>query len=112
MEIYFRTKRLQKICSKQSEMVRKLGTGCANRLKQRMAELRGAPALSDISHLSPPRLHALGGDRKGQYSVDLQHPQRLLFIIADETISLLEDGGVDKTKVLSVEIVEICDTHG
>lgn len=112
MEIFFRTKGLQKICSKQSEMVRKLGTGCAKRLKQRMAELSGAPALSDISHLPPPRMHALEGNRKGQFSVDLQHPQRLLFIIADSPIPFLEDGGVDKTKVLSVEIVEICDTHG
>lgn len=112
MDISFRTRDLQRICSKQSKMVRKLGLPCAKKLQQRMTELDGAQTLSDISHLPPARLHALDGDRSGQFSVDLRHPYRLLFIVVDDPVPLLEAGGIDRGKVLSIEIVEICDTHG
>lgn len=78
---------------------------------QRMSELRAAIALIDISHLPPPRLHELSGNRKGQFSVDLYHPYRLLFILANNPCPLKEDGGLDKEKITQVEIIEIVDTH-
>jgi proteic killer suppression protein len=112
MNISFKTRKLQKICSQKTEMVRAVGADCAKKLQQRMSELWAASSLSDISHLPPARLHALVGDRKNTFSVDLKHPYRLLFTVADDLIPYLEDGGIDKGKVLSVEIVEICDTHG
>ena len=81
------------------------------KLKQRMAELKAADVLADISHLPPPRLHELTGKEKGQFSVDLQHPYRLLFIPADEPVPRKEDGGIELNGVKAVEIIEIADTH-
>ena len=92
-------------------MQKELGPQGAQKLKQRMAELKAAQILADVSHLPPSRLHELTGQQKGQFSVDLQHPFRLLLIPADDSIPRRVDGGIDLNSVHSVEIVDIADTH-
>lgn len=111
MLIYFKTKKLQKLCSEQREMQKQLTKSMARKLQQRMGELKAAEALSDISHLPPPRCHELTGNRAGQFSVDLEHPYRLLFIPADDPIPYREDNGIDLDQVTEIEIIDIEDTH-
>ena len=111
MVIYFRTKRLQKICNHTNEAIKKLGPKMTRKLQQRLMELKAAPCLADISNVPPPRCHPLSGNRDGQLSVDLEHPYRLLFIPANDPIPVTQDGGLDWTKVTEIEIVEITDTH-
>ncbi|MCX5845602.1 MAG: type II toxin-antitoxin system RelE/ParE family toxin [Deltaproteobacteria bacterium] len=111
MDIYFRTKKLQKICSEEKEMQKQLGMKCAEKLKQRMMELKAADALSDISHLPPSRCHELSGKRARQFSVDIEQPYRLLFVPTNNPIPRLKDGGIDKQRVTEIEIIEITDTH-
>ena len=74
-------------------------------------ELRAASNLDEISRVPPPRCHELSGDRKGQLSVDLDHPFRLILIPADDPIPTKPDGGLDWASLTSVEILEIADTH-
>jgi proteic killer suppression protein len=111
MVIYFKTKKLQKICNNTSDTVKKLGTKTARKLQQRLMELKAASCLDDISRVPPPRCHQLSGNRIGQLSVDLEHPYRLLLIPANNPIPVTQDGGLDWAKVNEVEIVEIADTH-
>lgn len=111
MDIFFRTKKLQKICSTRKGAIKELGEIGGVKLMQRMAELNAANSLKEISHLPPPRLHELTGRRKGQYSVDLQHPYRLLFVPANEPLPLMDDGGLNKEKIDEIEIIDIEDTH-
>ena len=111
MVIYFKTKKLQKICSNTNESINKLGTMMARKLQQRLMELQAASCLADISRVPPPRCHHLSGNRDGQLSVDLEHPYRLLFIPANNPIPVTQDGGLDWAKVTEIEIVEIADTH-
>ena len=111
MDIYFKTKKLQKICSTKKAAVKELGQSGGKKLMQRLSELSAATTLSDISYLPPPRLHELSGNRKGQFSVDLEHPYRLLFIPANEPIPMRDDGGMNKDKIDQIEITEIEDTH-
>jgi proteic killer suppression protein len=92
-------------------MQKQLGQAMARKLMQRMTELKAAEALSDISHLPPPRCHELTGNRAGQFSVDLEHPYRLLFIPADDPIPYREDEGIDLALVKEIEIISIKDTH-
>ena len=87
------------------------GQKVPERLKQRMMELSAADTLSDISHLPPPRCHELTGKDAGTFSVDLEHPYRLLFIPANDPVPLRSDGGIDRTQVTEIEIIEIRDTH-
>ena len=111
MLIYFRTKKLQKTCSQERIMVKELGAARAGKLKQRLAELKAAETLSDISYLPPPRCHELTGTRAGQFSVDLEHPYRLLFIPADDPVPYRDDGGTNLLLVTEIEIIAIVDTH-
>ena len=68
MLIYFKTRNLQKICSKENEAVKRLGLKMARKLQQRLMELSAATCLDDISKLPPPRCHPLKGNRTGQFS--------------------------------------------
>ncbi len=74
-------------------------------------ELKAAQNLDDISRLPPARCHELTGDRGGQLSVDLEHPYRLLFIVADIPHPKKESGGLDWEGVTEIEIIAIADTH-
>jgi len=92
-------------------MLKQLGRDMARKLQQRLMELSAAETLADISHLPPPRCHELTGKRSGQFSVDLEHPYRLLFIPADEPVPLKGDGGIDLSQVREIEIIGVVDTH-
>ena len=111
MIIYFRSKKLQKICSVKNETIKKYGPKMATRIHQRLMELKAAACLEEISKVPPPRCHLLTGNRKGQLSVDLEHPYRLLFIPVDDPAPLTEDGGLDWAMVREIEIIDIVDTH-
>lgn len=111
MVIYFSTRKLEKIGSQEREMVKQLGPRRAEKLKQRLLELKAADVLSDISHLPPARCHQLTGKEAGIFSVDLGHPYRLLFIPADDPVPLCDDGGIDTKRVKEIEIIDIRDTH-
>ncbi len=111
MLIFFKTKKLQKICSESASAQKHLGTKGSHKLKQRMMELKAAQNLDDISRLPPARCHELTGDRAGQLSVDLEHPYRLLFIVADNPNPKKESGGLDWEGVTEIEIIAIADTH-
>jgi proteic killer suppression protein len=111
MRIFFKTRKLQKICSEANESRKHLGDKRGRKLQQRMMELKAAQNLADISRLPPARCHELTGDRAGQFSVDLEHPYRLLFIVANDPYPEQESGGVDWNGVTEIEIIEIADTH-
>ncbi|KJS10716.1 MAG: hypothetical protein VR67_17755 [Peptococcaceae bacterium BRH_c8a] len=112
MDIYFKYKKLQKACNNERESVKEWGHEIAKKVRQRLSELRAAVCLSDISHLPPPRLHELSGNRQGQYAVDLLHPYRLIFIPAHKPIPIKSDGGIDVSEVTAILIIEVEDYHG
>lgn len=111
MLIYFKSKKLQKICSKQKEAIKYLGVDKAQKLQQRMMELRAADCLADVSILRPTRCHPLKGNRSGQFSVDLDQPYRLIFIPAIDVIPEKDGIGLDLSKIDAIEIIDILDTH-
>ena len=92
-------------------MKRALGANKAARLSQRLFELQAVESLQELSHLPPTRCHELTGKEAGQFSVDLEHPYRLLFVPADNPVPLIDDGGIDRSKVRAIEIIDIMDTH-
>jgi len=111
MVICFKTKKLQKHCSKGDEAIKKFGPKCGRKLMQRMMELAAAETLVDISRVPPARCHELTGNRKGQLSVDLEHPYRLLFVPAHDPVPEHHEGGLDWSAVTEIEIIAIVDTH-
>lgn len=111
MDILFADHKLGKICNDFRQSQKFHGEKRARKLRQRLDELRAADYLSDISHLPPPRMHQLTGARAGQFSVDLDHPYRLIFTVANEPIPQKEAGGIDLSKVTAVLIHGVEDTH-
>ena len=71
-----------------------------------------AESLAMVSVLPPARLHQLDGQKKGQFAVDVLHPYRLILEPWHEELPLLEDGGIDKSKITRVRILAVEDYHG
>ncbi len=111
MKIYFSNRKLEKICSDQKQGIRELGDQCAKKMRQRLAELYAADNLGDISRFPPARCHELTGDRKNSFSVDLQHPYRLIFKPLGNPLPELVTGGLDLKGICEVLVTEIADTH-
>ena len=110
MDIQFRTKKLERECNEPRLCVKAHGPDRAARLKRRLDALRAADCLEDLRN-APGRLHELGMNRKGQLSMDLDHPYRLIFTAAAEPAPVKADGGLDWARVTAVTITGIEDTH-
>lgn len=111
MDIYFKYKKLQKICNSAQESNKEWGPELAKKIRQRLLELQAAECLADISHLPPPRLHELEGVMKNKFAVDLRHPYRLIFEPAHDPIPLRSDGGIDRSQVTAILILGVHDYH-
>lgn len=111
MRISFEKKKLQTVCNNLKSMQAAYGKDMAAKLGQRLADLHAATTLADMSHLPPARCHLLTGDRKGQFSVDLVHPYRLIFKPDHDPVPLDKQGGIDRRAVTDIIVVEIADTH-
>lgn len=111
MEVFFHTTKLEKSCNSEREMLKNYGAPRTKKLKTRLMELRAAENLAQISRVPPPRCHELTADRKGQLSVELDQPYRLIFIPANDPVPRKEDGGLNWEAVTQIEILEIVDYH-
>ncbi|RJP58932.1 MAG: killer suppression protein [Deltaproteobacteria bacterium] len=111
MVILFKTVKLEKECNNKNLLVKRFGARRANLLKRRLNELQAADTLDLLRCLPQARCHELKGNRKGQLSVDLDHPFRLIFEPADNPIPKKKDGGLDWTKVTKIRVIGVEDTH-
>ncbi|WP_041440127.1 type II toxin-antitoxin system RelE/ParE family toxin [Syntrophobacter fumaroxidans] len=112
MDILFRSKKFAKECNQQELLVKRHGAQRAKLIRRRLDELRAAANLEVMRALPQARCHELKGNRKGQLSVDLDHPYRLLFKPDQDPLPEKPEGGLDWGKVSSIEILGVEDTHG
>jgi plasmid maintenance system killer protein len=111
VDIVFKNKKLQKICNSEREMNREFGKDRASRIGRRLDDIRAASTLEILRPPFPGRCHELKGDRKGQLSLDLDHPYRLIFEPHGEAIKHKEDRRLDWASVTGVRIIGVEDTH-
>ena len=111
MDILFKERKFEKQCNQKAALVRAQGGRRAQLLSARLDALRAATCLEDLRNVTG-RLHELKGNRKGQLSLDLDHPYRLIFIPNHTPVPSTEDGGMDWGRVTAVNILGIEDTHG
>ena len=78
--------------------MRSYGENIAQKLYQRLNEIRAAESVEFMIQHHIGRCHPLEGNRNGQYSVDLAQPYRLIFTVRDE-------------KVQIAKIIKITDYH-
>lgn len=112
MEISFSSGKLAKECNDFAVSRKAHGEQRAKLIRRRLDALRAAVVLEDLRN-TPGRLHELLGDRKGQLSLDLDGPYRLIFTPNHNPIPARpQGGGMDWTQITAVTILEIEDTHG
>ncbi len=78
-------------------------------ITRRVAEIKSFPCLKELIKSGLGRCHPLHGELKGCFSVDLVHPQRLVFKPSNQ--DCIENGIINCEKVIAVEVVSIEDTH-
>jgi len=109
MDIIFDDPKFEKDCNDQKLLAKNWGTQ-APRIRRRLDQLRAAEVLEDLRN-APGRLHELKGNLAGQLSLDLEHPYRLLFEVANHPIPRKADGGLDWTQITAIRILKVKDTH-
>ncbi len=107
MEIFFKDKKIKKLCNSGREASKKLGTINAKQLQLRLAQLLSVNKLDDFSFDNP---HPLQGDRLGEFSVGLQSGLRIVFK-AVEPIPKTKDSATDWKNVKAIIIIFIGDYH-
>lgn len=111
MDIYYSSKALRDRCSTEKKGIRYWGEPLAKKIRQRIKEFEAATNLGQISTLPPPRCHELRNNRAGQFAVVISANMRIIFEPYHEQIPLLPDGGVDKSRVTRIRILEVTDYH-
>lgn len=98
MDITYKNKKIEKICTDARMAERTYGRLMAEKIFQRVDEIGAADTVEMMIQFHIGRCHPLTQDRKGQYAVDLVHPYRLIFE---------KKGG----EIQIANIVEIVDYH-
>lgn len=79
MKITYKTRKIEKICTIACEAEKKYGLEMAKKIHQRIDEIDAFDTVEELIQFHIGRCHALKGDRKGHYAMDLIHPYRLVF---------------------------------
>lgn len=98
MQIEYKNKSLEKICTIAHEAEKKHGQRMAELIHQRIDEIDAFQSVEMLIQFKIGRCHALTGNRKQQYAMDLVHPYRLVFEKCGNEIQI-------------VRIMEITDYH-
>ena len=98
MQVTYRNKKLEKICTNAKTAERTYGRDMADKIHQRIDEITAAECVEMMIQFRIGRCHLLSQNRQGQYSVDLIHPYRLVFEQIDGEIRI-------------ANILEIVDYH-
>lgn len=96
MDVLYSNSKFEKLCTNRNNLERKYGVKMAEKVFQRIAEIASIDSIDTMLKFKIGQCHALSNNRKGQYSVHLVEPYRLVFKLEDD----------NKTKVRIIEIVD------
>jgi len=98
LKVEYKTRSIEKVCEDASVAERKYGSQMAEKIQQRIDQIRAADSVEQMIQYKIGRCHPLHQNRKTQYAVDLVHPQRLVFEKKGDEIQI-------------ANIIEIVDYH-
>jgi len=102
---------MEKHCRDRQGAVKKWGADQGRQVMRRIDEMRDVNSLADLTKFPAIRFHDLIGNRKGQFSVDVKDPYRLVFEPANDPIPRDEAGGIALDQVTIVRLLEVVNTH-
>ncbi len=110
MEIYFSSKKLERLAYDPRRCQKEMGTLRAKKFLTRLQDILDARTLEDLRS-APGNYHELTKNRKGQWGCDLDQPYRLIFEPYEKPIPTDDSGRFIWHKIKIVEIIEIVDYH-
>lgn len=111
MEVGFDGRRLQGLFNDPKKLRRRYGVERAKKIELRLSQIVAAADLAELCRLPQARCHQLTADRSEQFSLDLEGPYRLLVEVGDDPVPRLPDGGIDRTQVHRLYVIDVSDTH-
>ncbi len=111
MEVNFLDKKLEKLVSNHTKLVRDHGTTVAKAVPKKIRDLKSARNLADYLLNYPGKSKELKDDRKGQFSVRLDDKVRLVFAPDEQETPRKPDGGLDWHRITKIVITEIVNYH-
>ena len=109
MYIFFKNKKIEKICNNPKQAKLAYGQKCCNKLNQRLSEISACENFEILSKLPNNGFHSLKGDRKGQYALKIEDPMRLIVVPIIDDEKNYETNFPDIKELI---IIEIVDYHG
>ena len=79
LDITYKNRKIERICTNAKVADREYGSQMSAKIHMRIDEIRAVDTVEEMIQFRIGRCHALKGNRKGQYAVDLVHPYRLVF---------------------------------
>jgi plasmid maintenance system killer protein len=110
MDIIFATPGEEADWNDSRRLVRRHNAQRAKLIRRRLDDLRAAANLQVMRGL-PGRCHELTGDHKGDLSIDLDGPYRLIFKPAHNPPPARADGGIDWERVTVIVLLGVENTH-
>ena len=110
MHVEFVDARLKKTCEDKASRQRAFQKAAADKLAQRLDDLRAARCMDDMHHL-PGSWEELTGDRRGQFSCRLDKKLRLVLRPTQQPAPTKPDGGLDWATIDAVTILEVVNYH-
>ena len=111
MKIEYKNERLKTLLQSEKQIVRKYGTQIAESITLRLRGLSECDSLADVPVGKPERCHELQGKWKRHFAVNLAKGRRLIFKVGQEPIPIKEDGGINKSEVFEIQIMEVSDHY-
>ena len=96
LHIVYKNKKLEKQCTNASEAEKKHGSQMAEKIHQRIDQIKAAESVELLLQFKIGGCHLLKGKRKDQYAMYLIHPHRLVF----------KKHGSDDSVVCIIEIID------
>lgn len=114
MDIEVGNRKLKASLENDAICVKRFGKPMAKYIRIRMDALQAAESLFDFwpPKSKPERVHELGGNLSGHFSVDLKQPYRLLFIPIFDGHMEFANEQQRWQQIKRIEILRIEDTHG
>jgi plasmid maintenance system killer protein len=115
MQIQFSNKKLKRTIEDGAVRTRRFGAEMAKKIQLRMGALVAAESLAVFwpPYSGPERCHELRGNLAGTFSMDLNHPYRLLFWPVDAPNDIRVENEKQRWQAINaIEIINIEDTHG
>ena len=96
MIVEFKTRKLEKCYAKHKQAVKEFGDQIGRRYIQRINTIKATVDINELMELPTLHCHPLTGDRKGQYAMNLNGFNRLIFTLEENSLTVVRIEEVSK----------------